>query len=217
VLDTSALYYQLDLELNTYVSELDAGYKVVIGVDLGVNDATAIVVNAYYPGLPDIWTLESQSWPNLSPSGAYVKLQEVRQRYLGARTVVDSGGLGKAFVKEWQDTYNYYAESAQKLGVAGQIAFINGLLRSGGLRIHRYACRGLLRQIMHTPWNEDRTNHDEGYDDHELAAWRYGVLAIRTGYTAELNPPTPGSPEAIQQELERRKKAAFDRAKNRRR
>jgi hypothetical protein len=213
VLDLESLCYQFDLDLNTFEVDpvLAAGYRIVIGVDLGVNDATAFAVCAYRPGDPDIWTLEASSWNNLSPSAAYARLRTYLQKYPQARVVADTGGQGLAFVKEWQDSFNFYAEPAKKLDVAGQIAFMNGLLKSGVLKVHTYNCRTLRRQIMATPWDEKRKGHAPDYDDHELDAWRYAVLAIRTGYTAELEPPKEGSPEAVQAVLAERKRRVFER------
>jgi hypothetical protein len=79
------------------------------------------------------------------------------------------------------------------------------------LKVHTYNCRTLRRQIMATPWDEKRKGHAPDYDDHELDAWRYAVLAIRTGYTAELEPPKEGSPEAVQAALAERKRRVFER------
>ena len=206
VLDLDSLCYQFDTDLNIYPCEgvsapiLAAGYHTVIGVDLGVNDATAMVANVFKYGCPDIFTVESQSWVNLSPSGAYVRLREMMARYPNVRVVADTGGQGKSFVREWQDSHGFSAEAAVKVDAAGQIALLNGLLRSDVLRVHDTACRGLIKQALTVPWDDDRKNHAPDYEDHELDAWRYGVLAIRTCYLAEPEAPIPGTPEAQAQE-----------------
>jgi hypothetical protein len=174
-----------------------------------VIDATAFVAGAYQLGIPDLHLLESQSWVGLSPSAAYVKLREWMIRYPKCRVVADTGGQGKAFVKEWADTYDLYVEPAKKLDVVGQVAFVNGMLRSGVCKVHLPGCRTLAHEWSQLPWNEDRTAHEQSYPDHEADAGRYCLLAMRPNYKAEPEPHKPGSPEWQAEESRKRKEKAI--------
>lgn len=213
VYDPDSRVYSYEPPRNGFRGTLGEGdWRYIIGVDLGVNDATAFAVIAYQVHLPDVFIVESWSKVGMSPSEAYVRLQEFRARYLGARVVIDSGGIGKAYAQEWQHTFNFYAEPAKKLDLLGQIAFVNGLLRSGTLHVHQVAARGVAYEMNTIPWNTDRNGHDEAYDDHEVSAARYGVLAVKPRYLAMPEPPNPGTPEALAEEVERRKAIVLTRS-----
>jgi len=214
VVDKGALVYEFSRDVNAFFEYYDTtDANIVIGVDFGVNDATAFAVVAYRHGLPDINILESKSYADLGPSAAYVKLQEYRQRYPNCRVVGDTGGIGKAYVKEWSDRFNFYVEPASKLDVRGQVNFMNGLLRSGVLKVHSSACRKLIGDWQILPWNEDRTAHDDAYDDHEPDAARYAVIACHPSYAGEHEPPAAGTPEAEQLATKERLMKALERAR----
>jgi hypothetical protein len=220
VTDIDALVYAWDASRDAVCEAPDlrsGDWRVVIGADLGVSDPTALVAGAYQVGVPDLYLLESQSWPGLSPSGAYVRLREWLQRYPGARVVADTGGQGKAFAAEWSDTYGLYVDPAKKLDVAGQVAFCNGLLRSGVLHVHATGCRSLITQWSTLPWNQNRTGHDPAYADHEADAARYCVLAMRPNYKAELEVAQPGTAEAFAAEQAERKARVLSEAIRKRR
>lgn len=208
IADLDSLVYSYDYSRNATADRLDLSspdWRFVIGVDLGVIDATALVAGAYQLGVPDLHLLESQSWPGLSPSGAYARVMEWRQRYPNARIVADTGGLGKAFVTEWSERFGLWVEPARKIDLLGQVAFVNGLLRSGVVRLHLPGCRSLAHEWSQLPWDETRKGHDESYPDHESDAARYCLLAMRPNYRAEPEPPVVGSREWQEQESARLK------------
>jgi hypothetical protein len=219
VKDTDALVYAYDPTINQVNGEIDltlGEWRYIIGIDLGVDDATAFVVGAYLLGHPDLHIVESQSWTDLGPSSSYGRLMEWRHRYPGCRVVADTGGQGRAFTKEWADRFNLYVESAKtgpQLSVQGQVAFFNGLLRSGSIKVHQPACRSLTYEWSQLPWDDDRTHHQTGYPDHEADAARYCILAMRPNYKAEHELPAVGSPEWQNQEATRLKAEAFARAR----
>ena len=213
VLDLDSLVYSYDPTINAIDGGLDTrgsdDWRYTIGIDLGVGDATAFVVGAYQLGLPDLHIVEAQSWTGLGPSTSYVKLREWMARYPRCRVVADTGGQGKAFAIEWLNQYGLAVDAAKKLDVVGQVAFVNGLLRSGVCKLHLPGCRTLAHEITQLPWNEDRTAHESSYPDHEADAFRYCVLAMRPNYRAEVDPPTVGSPEWQIKEAARLKAETF--------
>lgn len=225
VKDLDALVYAYDGAQNSTYDVLDTSigeWTHVIGIDLGVNDATALVAGCYrrdtpyrqasdkghWTGLP-LHILEAQSWTGLSPSEAYYRLKEWMRRYPHCRVVADTGGQGKAFTREWETRFSLFVESAPKLDVVGQVAFVNGLLRTGQIKLHLPASRTLAHEITQLPWNEERTAHESGYSDHEADAFRYCILAMRPNYRAEPEPPAHGTPEWYAKEAADRKEKAI--------
>lgn len=190
--------------------ERDPAWRYVLGVDLGVVDATAFVVLAWRDQDPQIHIVESCSFTGLSPSQAGIKVGEFRGRYPGIRIVADTGGQGKAFVAEWAYRYGIRAESAHKLDSRGQICFVADLLRSGSVKVHTPGCDSLIQQWSTLPWNADRSGHDESYLDHEADAARYGMLAIRPlKAIVGVDEPPPGSPAYEAREEAKRRAEAF--------
>jgi hypothetical protein len=220
IADLDSLVYAYDPSRNDVTEPIDNSrdeWRFFIGVDLGVTDATAFVAGAYRPSNPELHALESQSWVGLGPSSAYVKLREWMLRYPKCRVVADTGGQGKAFAKEWADMHQLFVEPAMKLDVVGQVAFVNGMLRSGVCKIHQPGCRTLTHEMSQLPWNENRDGHEQSYPDHECDAFRYLVLAMRPNYKAELEPPIEGTAEWHEAQSKARKdKAIADSMKRRR-
>lgn len=217
VKDLDALIYAWDSLRNGVHEPLGAWqyqpWRYVVGVDLGVVDATAAVVGAYEPGVPDLHLLESMQWAGLSPSGAYARLMELKCRYPGARFVADLGGQGKAFAQEWANTFNFHVESATKMDMLGQVAFVNGALRGGTCKVHLPGCRELVDEWSILPWDEKRKGADPGYANHLSDAGRYCIIGMSPNYKAEVLPPEVGTPEWERQESERERREAFARAR----
>jgi hypothetical protein len=220
VLDTEALCYPYDSSRNSERGPLDTqsifDWRYILGVDLGVNDATAFVVVAYRPAFPEIHILESHSVEGLSPSGAAARVLQYRERYPGIRIVADTGGIGKGFTTEWIQRFGLPVESAMKMDVAGQIALVAGMLRTGVLKVHLPGASTLATEWQQLPFNEDRTGHEEGYLDHESDAARYAILAATPRYKGERDAPEPGTAEHAAMLAEQHKAKAFERAARRR-
>jgi hypothetical protein len=216
ILDVESLCYPYAAVINAEWAPLDTAtisdWRYVLGVDLGINDATAFVVLAYRPGLPNLHIVEAHAVEGLSPSGAAARVLAYRQQYLGIRVVADTGGQGKAFVTEWIQRFGIPAEPAMKLDVGGQIALVSGLLRSGTIRVHLPGASELVAEWQALPFDEDRKHHQEGYPDHCSDAARYAVLAACPAYKADRDPPEPGTAAHALMLASEHKARAFERA-----
>ena len=208
VRDDDAVCYPYDRERNGVTSIPEGEWRYTIGIDLGVVDACAFVVGGYRTGHPERYILHASKATGMIPSRAAVHLQQLLQRWPRARVVADAGGLGKAYVEEWRQTYHLNVESADKLGVAGQIALVAGWLRTGELRILESECRPLLEELPYIWWNEDRTGVD-GHEGDCAAALRYCCRAMSPSYNPQENEPQAGSAEAMALEAKRRKEEAM--------
>jgi hypothetical protein len=219
VLDTESLCYpydgQINREFGSFAEGSETDWRYILGVDLGVNDASAFVVIAYRPAMPTIHIIESVAFEGLSPSGAAAKVLAYRDRFRGLRVVADTGGIGKGFVEEWIQRFSLPVERAMKLDVRGQIALVSGLMRSGDVKVHTPASSGLIAEWQALPWNEDRDGHDEGYPDHQSDAARYAILAAQPRYKGEKDLPEPGTPEHVRMMMDKQREAAFKRGAKR--
>lgn len=211
VRDLDALCYPYDPERNAIHGPLDGhDWRYLIAIDLGVVDATAIVVLAYRDRDPNIHVVWSRSWSGLSPSQAGLKVNEVKARYPGARLVADTGGIGRGFTQEWAIRYGIATEAAHKADATAQIALAGDLVRAGTVKVHLPEAESLAKEWSILPWDIDRTGHDPAYADHESSACRYGLMAVRPLRALhDVPPPPPGSPAAEAIAEAERRRAVF--------
>lgn len=214
--DEDAVCYPYDRERNGISGLPDGDYRHTIGIDLGVVDACAFVVGAYRVGHPERYILHAEKHTGMIPTRAAVRLQQLLQRFPRARAIADAGGMGKAYVEEWRQTYGLAVEAAEKLNVAGQIALVAGWLRTAELRILESDCRPLLDELPYIWWNEDRTGVD-GHEGDCAAAFRYCCLGMSPNYKPEIVGPAYGSAEWLAEESRKRKELAMSGGAKRRR
>jgi hypothetical protein len=209
VRDDDALCYPYDHERNGVLSLPAGDWVYTIGIDLGVVDACAFVVGAYRRGLPDRYIVHAEKHVGMIPSRAAIKVEELLQRFPHARVVADAGGLGKAYVAEWQETYGLPVEAADKVGVAGQIGLCAGWLKTGEAKLLVGECRPLLEELAELWWSADRKGHDSACEDHCADAMRYCLMAMTPVYRPQEEEPPAGSREALAKENAARKAKAM--------
>ena len=207
VRDLDSLCYPYDPARNRRDGPLEYSehWRFTLGIDLGASpDPTAFVALAHKPGIPGVRIAEAEQFHRLIPSAAAARVEQWRQhdRYPKATVVPDTGGLGKAYAIEWADRYGIQYEPANKTDVAGQIAIVGGMLRTGELLLHVPGARELIDEWTVLPWNAQRTGPDPSYAHHLSDAARYGLLHLRQYYRAQRDPPARGSPEWIRQQEE---------------
>lgn len=218
VRDDGALVYPYSGALNAFDGVLPEGqYTYAIGVDLGVNDASAWVVAACRRGHPEVYVLEAWKKEGLIPSAVAAHCERFLKKYPNAQLVVDSGGLGKGYAEEMRQTYGIPAIPAQKNDKRGFQELVAGDLLAGVIRIdpHEKAARPLLDEIGILQWLPDKTAEDPRFENHAADAFLYAVRALRPVYRPELDPPKPGSPEWFAAERARERKAAQEAARKR--
>jgi hypothetical protein len=204
--DTGALVYRYNEALNGY-DVLPAGHswRHVVGVDLGFDDAFAFVVWAFSPTTLECFEVASFSESGLTPTQWAAKLVEVNQAWRPLTMRVDTGGLGKAFVADFNERnrYGFLLEAAEKKEKLGNIQLLNDDLTSGRLMVRRNgALAAEWKQLPKDP--DDETKEDSRFPNHVSDAALYGWRATQH-YLSERKPnaPAPGSPEEIaQQEAE---------------
>lgn len=134
--------------------------------------------------------------------------RQLMKAYSAGWLVGDSAeGIG---IRQLNQQYGLPMSKAEKSGKkAERIFMMQGMLRCGTLRIYE-DCESLIEQITTLPWNEDRDDHHEAYDDHTCDALHYGIeLALQKMQVKPME-PVPGSPE----DLERKRLAMRKRLLN---
>lgn len=167
-----------------------------LGIDFGYDDPTAFVVVAWRRGEPTLWVLESYEQAGLIPSAVAAHVERLRSRYRFEFIVGDTGGYGKGPAVEMQERYGIPLVGAKKRGKEAHVAFVNGDLVSGVIRIVDRGNADLvadlyaLRRAEGESWEEDARDANHLPDAFLYATMQQraslGGLGLREG-------PQPGS------------------------
>jgi hypothetical protein len=169
-----------------------------LGIDLGYEDPTAFVVVAWRRGDPTLWVLESYEQSKLIPSAVAAHVERLRARYRFDFIVGDFGGYGKGPAEEMRQRYGIDVRPARKRGKESHVAFVNGDLVSGVIRVVDSANRDLvadlyaLRRAEGEDWAEDARDAN-----HLPDAFLYACMEQRAsvGGLGLREPPGPGTAE----------------------
>jgi hypothetical protein len=224
VRDANALVYPYDGRRNVIMDEhgqptsvLPEGeWRRILGVDLGASEqdaSTAFVLVAYRRGHPELYVLRAWKRAGMTPSRIAAELQRVRSEDGVTQIVVDAGGLGGGYVREFNERYGLAVE-AEKRHKRAYVEIVAGELLSGVIRLDPFACRDLVDEWTLLQWNEDRSEPDERFLDHCSDAALYALRAARAHYRPEQEGPKPGTAEYLEAEVRRAKLAAEARVRN---
>lgn len=176
VKDSDSLVYKFDPKRNVISKLPNEPMQYVVGVDLGYDDDTAVVVVGFTRHSPVLYVVEDFSKSKMIPSEIALFLRAVWSRYNPIKMVVDTGGLGKAIAEEFKMRYQIPVFPAEKKDKYDYIELFNSDL--------------LSRRILITPdcdiqsewrmlqWDASSTKRiiDERFPDHMsdacLYAWR---------------------------------------------
>lgn len=136
VIEQSKLVYKYDYQRNALfdppnsftISELikklqarHHDFTYVMGVDLGWEDATAIVIGAYSKNDPKFYIVESQKFNHTNFGAVASTLLGYQKKYNIQRIVVDTGGGGKFTAESFKEVYGLPIYPAEK-GSAKEVA-----------------------------------------------------------------------------------------------
>jgi hypothetical protein len=221
--DSSALFYAFDERRNTYDGKLPEGHSWnhVVGVDLGHDDAFAYVVWAFSSSCPGLYEVASFKKPGLTPAQWAQRLREVVEAYTPARVVVDTGGLGKAIVEEWQTREALPVDAAEKSNKAAYVQLLNSDLRLGRVKALRDG--PLAQEWSRLPKDPDSPpgkppSEDPRFPNHSADAGLYGWReALHWAGRTPDSVPDANSPEGQARAAEERKEAHRQRLQRRNR
>lgn len=150
------------------------GLHTVIGVDLGWNDANAIVVLGYNPQITrNVYVLHQRKRTKELISDLGASLRQLVDFYSPVAQVCDEGGLGRSIAEELNHRFNLGLKPAQKQGKIGYIELVNAALGAGELLIVDEE-RGLAEEWLDLPWkDESHTMEHPKYANHASDAATY--------------------------------------------
>jgi hypothetical protein len=177
--DTSALFYKFDPLRNTY-AELPKGHRweYVFGIDLGYDDAFAIVVWAFSRTCPVLFEVETFKASGLTPSDWADEIRSRREKYRPIKMKVDQGGLGKAFAEEMRTRHGLPLEPAEKTEKATFVELMNDDLLAGRIKVK--ADSALAQEWRFLPRDpEDPRKEDPRFANHASDGGLYGWREAR--------------------------------------
>jgi hypothetical protein len=170
-------------------------WRYILGVDLGTVDPCAFCILAYSRQLGKTYVLETYKQHDLSVIQAGAEIERIEDRYPRfTHRVVDSGGQGAAFVRQWKDTHPHLAVKPVKKGfnsVDMGIAIINADIRAGKLLFVRRSNSDLLQELDQIVWDERALEMGKriiqrGVPDHAADAFRYAYTKVRNYDTGDM-------------------------------
>jgi hypothetical protein len=215
--DLEALIYPFTYESNAWSPESadpyglpEGDYTFGLGVDLGFSESsTAFCLVAKRNGSGQVYILSAYTRSRLIPTALAAHVQAVREKVReltgqGLQVIVDEGALGKGYAEQMR-VMGVMCEPAQKAEKRTYQEFVGGLVRSGSAKIDYGACRELIDEARKLQFDSETGKEDERYRRHCCDAMLYIIRHLVPRYDPQLNPPVPGSPEAINLELKKHK------------
>lgn len=178
VIDQDALVYRYQPGNKVETLPKDK-YYYVLGIDLGYNDATAMVVCAYTDHNPNLYIVETFQKSEMIISDVAEKIKELDSKYDFNRMVVDNAS--KQAVEEMKKRYSIPLIAAEKTGKRDFIELLNADLMLNKIKILNNADE-IITEWSNLVWDERKLLKDK-YEEHPscdnhlsdafLYAWRY--------------------------------------------
>ena len=172
--------------------EDESDLEYIIGVDLGWNDATALVVTAYSD--TTFYVVYCYKESQLLPSQVAEHIKDLVETYHPQSVVCDTAGLGKSIVEEMRRRYELPVRAAEKKTKNTYIELLNSDLHAGKVKIMRGL--PLLDELDLLQWREDGRRAEDGrFDNHLCDAFLYAFRESKHYMEPEyIDRPKPGSP-----------------------
>lgn len=133
--DSSALFYAYNPKRNDYHVLPNVTWTHVMGVDLGTDDAFAYCVWAFSEESRELYEVDSFSESGLTPSQWVQHIKSAADKWNPVSIRVDTGGLGKAIVTEWQDRESLPIEAAEKANKPAYVKLLNDDLLESRIKV----------------------------------------------------------------------------------
>lgn len=151
VVDTGDNVYEFQDGRNTCDTakdDLPPSTKYILGVDHGVDDATAFIVGAYGPDIPDLIYLECYKRKGMHFDEIAKMINSYMDEYPGMRVIADPNS--KRFMYEMVDRYRLPVENADKFSNQKpySIQVYNNDAMAGRIKINSIACSGYIKELL---------------------------------------------------------------------
>ena len=156
VIESTNKMYRYDPTRNDWSGELpDYGFKnwnYVLGIDLGFNDATALVLMAYHEHDQYTYIIQSEKWRQLTISDTADKIRDWMALYPINYFIVD--GANKQAVEEIVRHHQLPLTPAQKTDKASFIRIMNSDFISGKIKVDPSKNIVLAQEYDKAVWNK---------------------------------------------------------------
>jgi phage terminase large subunit len=185
VKNNDTLIYPFDTNNIVSPSEVHdkQNWKIIIGMDLGYNDACAWTVLYYRYGCSKIYVMEAFKEINLTPSQAADRTHKLKQKYPTGIIYADSGGLGKGYIEEFRLRHGITCMPADKLNKLGSINELSDFIKLGRLKIlNNGLSNDLVNEMNQLYWNNSKSEENQMNENHLCDALRYGFKQVPSNY-----------------------------------
>jgi hypothetical protein len=218
--DPNSLVFRFDAAKNTALALPPARkpWRHVIGIDLGYDDADAIVVLAFNEESPNAYQVAEWVGAKQSITELTERLAVLVAQYGPISVVWDTGGLGKKIADEVTRRTGIPLKAAEKARKFEYIELLNDALRTQ--RLFVLPTSRFVNDALLVEWDRDKTNGDRrvisdrfhsDIADALLYAFRESLHWL---HEAAEEPPAPGTEAAAQAEAERMERAAEERLRD---
>ncbi len=128
--DTNSLVCHYEASKNHYENLPPIITDVVIGVDIGFNDADAIAVIGWNKHEKICYLMEEIVTPGQGITELAEQIQKVYAKYNPLKIVIDQGGLGKKVAEELRKRFALPVQGAEKSRKLEYVALLNDALRT---------------------------------------------------------------------------------------
>ncbi len=214
--DPDLLIYRYEGAKNAFFELPKGDLQWSLGVDVGHLDDTAFALTCVAKGRPQVYVVRAWGAPGMTQPQRAQEIMRIQhaleQRFKQRATVAfDTGGLGAALAHDLAQTYGVGSQRATKQDKGAAIRVVRDALLSARLLVCPFAANPddpiglgaaqLISEWSVLPWDDDRKDHRKGYSDHCPDALLYAVRAQPIWERWDEEPPTPGTPAAIDKEM----------------
>ena len=133
---TGNTIYPFTQSNNTFTELPDLEFNYIFGVDFGIVDASTLIVVAYSDDSDKLWVVDEYKRSDMAPSKFADVVAGFYDTYKPKLVVGDSGGMGKAFIKEIEQHFDLPLEAALKTGKLGMVELLADDFRRGNIMVH---------------------------------------------------------------------------------
>jgi len=156
--DSNSLVIKYRRDLNHY-EETPVLNNFVLGVDIGHDDADAIVAIGWSDGSPCAYVVEEYVKAGQDISSLAAEIDRFIQKYKPVKVVLDTGGLGKKIAEELRKRFSLPVVAAEKTRKFEFIEILNDALRTGKLKAKKDST--FAEDARKLEWDRDVRNPDK--------------------------------------------------------
>lgn len=184
------------------ISELDVDYSglFTLGVDFGIDNACAWTVWYTPPRQRIAIAVHSNKISGLEPDDATDITKRLVDQYKPSKIVGDSGGLGKAYVTNWNRRYGnnagMFMHNADKQGKRAHMRTMSDEMRAERCMIYMPGCAELIDEYGALTWKDERKEEEDPNAPNDACDSALYGFTEHIGYLNEVPPPAPTAQQA---------------------